>query len=286
MQKLIEKASILTEALPYIKEFSGKTFVIKYGGSAMIDENLKKGVIRDIVLMKYIGIKPVIIHGGGKHVSDLMKKLGKEAVFVSGLRVTDQETVEIAEMVLSGLVNKSIVSMINMAGGQAVGISGKDGSTIEGKKIGGAADLGFVGEITRINSKLIELVDSAEFIPVISPIGQGAGGESLNINADTAASEIASALQAEKLIFLTDVNGILRSLNDENSVIPRLDIRQCREMGSSEAVSSGMIPKLNSCIGALEKGVKKIHIINGKIPHSLLLEIFTREGGGTEITAG
>ncbi|OHD48485.1 MAG: acetylglutamate kinase [Spirochaetes bacterium GWF1_41_5] len=286
MQKLIEKASILTEALPYIKEFSGKTFVIKYGGSAMIDENLKKGVIRDIVLMKYIGIKPVIIHGGGKHVSDLMKKLGKEAVFVSGLRVTDQETVEIAEMVLSGLVNKSIVSMINMAGGQAVGISGKDGSTIEGKKIGGAADLGFVGEITRINSKLIELVDSAEFIPVISPIGQGAGGESLNINADTAASEIASALQAEKLIFLTDVNGILRSLNDENSVIPRLDIRQCREMGSSEAVSSGMIPKLNSCIRALEKGVKKIHIINGKIPHSLLLEIFTREGGGTEITAG
>lgn len=286
MVKLIEKANILVEALPFIKKFYGKTMVIKYGGSAMIDKELQEKVVQDIVLMKYVGINPVVVHGGGKHISDLMKRLGKEVVFIDGLRVTDKETMNITEMVLTGAVNKEIVSLINLHGGKAVGISGKDGLLIEAKKkqVLDNKDYGYVGEITKINEKIIEVLDKEGFIPVISPIGFSDSGETLNINADIVAGEIAGSLKANKLVLLTDVRGICWNKDDGSTLISSLSISEVPELIQKGVITEGMLPKLDSCKKAFGMGVDKIHIIDGRISHSLLLEIFTEGGIGTQIT--
>ncbi len=285
MDKLIEKAQILSEALPYIKKFYGTTMVIKYGGSAMVDARLKETVIQDIVLMKYVGINPVVVHGGGKHISDLMKRLGKEVVFLDGLRVTDKETMDITEMVLTGAVNKEIVSLINLEGAKAVGISGKDGMLIQAKKktLNESKDYGFVGQITHINPKIIEVLAQEGFIPVISPIGFSEDGHTYNINADIVAGEIAGALNASKLILLTDVRGVCRNMKDESTLISTLKISDLPSLKAEGIISDGMLPKMDSCIQAFETGVEKIHLIDGRIHHSILLELFTEGGIGTEI---
>jgi len=286
MNKLIEKANILMEALPFIKQFYGKTMVIKYGGSAMIDPKLKENVIQDIVLMKYVGINPVVVHGGGKHITDLMKRLGKEAVFLDGLRVTDKETMNITEMVLTGAVNKEIVSLLNLHGAKAVGISGKDGMLIEAKKkgINENKDYGFVGEITNVNPKILEVLDREGFVPVVSPICFSEEGHTYNINADNVAGEIAGALKASKLILLTDVRGVCQQKGDDSTLIPSLKISDLQSLKEKDIITEGMLPKIDSCIKAFEKGVEKIHIIDGRILHSILLELFTEKGIGTQIT--
>ncbi len=293
METLVEKASVLIEALPYIRAFSGKTIVIKYGGSAMEDETLKHNVMQDIVLMKYVGMNPVIVHGGGPQISDMMKRMGKEAEFIQGLRVTDRETVDIAEMVLAGKINKEIVLLINQHGGEAVGLCGKDANLIQAQKhfakVTSAngeqimADIGFVGDVTQVNPKIIQVLEEEGFIPVIAPNGVGEDGQTYNINADTVAGEIAGALHAEKLILLTDVRGILRDKDDEDSLISTLPLVEIDELVKTGVISTGMLPKVESCITALKAGVTKTHIIDGRISHSLLLEIFTERGIGTEI---
>ncbi|HIE30650.1 TPA: acetylglutamate kinase [Candidatus Poribacteria bacterium] len=293
MKTLIEKADVLIEALPYIRAFYGKTMVVKYGGKAMEDETLKHSVMQDIVLMKYVGMNPVIVHGGGPQISEMMKRLGKEANFIQGLRVTDRETVDIAEMVLAGTINKEIVSLINQHGGKAVGLCGKDANLIQAQKHFAKltsdsgeqimADIGFVGDITSVNSKIIRVLETEGFIPVIAPNGVGEDGQTYNINADTVAGEIAAALQAEKLIILTDTRGILRDKNDENSLISTLDISEAEELIQDGVIETGMLPKVEACITALNAGVEKTHIIDGCISHSILLEIFTEQGIGTEI---
>lgn len=282
MGKAINRAQILVEALPYIREFSGKTVVIKYGGKAMIDKNLKRRIAEDIVLMRYVGIKPVIVHGGGKAITSMMRKLNKEPKFIKGNRVTDQETIEIVEMVLVGKINKEIVSLLNQFGGRAIGLGGKDGQLITARKCKDE-NLGLVGEIEQINSALIDLLEREGFISVIAPVGASSEGESLNINADTAAAEIAAALKAEKLIFLTDVEGILKDPSDEKSLIPSLAIKQTENMLEKGEIQKGMIAKVKACQVALRKGVNKVHIISGKTSHSLLLEIFTNKGIGTQV---
>ncbi len=292
MQKLIEKANTLVEALPYIKNFSGKTFVIKYGGAAQIDEALKNAFAQDIVLLNFIGVHPVVVHGGGPKISAMMKKLGKEPKFINGQRVTDQETMEIVEMVLGGLINKEIVSLINSHGGKAIGLTGKDGPLIRAVKKGGKgkktsgrsekaveADLGLVGDVTEVNKDILLNLQREDLITVISPIGAGPGGEALNINADSAASAVASALQAEKLILLTDVPGIMET----GKTISTLNGKRAQELIKKGIVSGGMIPKTQACLEALRAGVGKTHILDGRVPHCLLLEIFTNEGVGTEI---
>jgi acetylglutamate kinase len=293
MKTLIEKADVLIEALPYIRTFYGKTIVVKYGGKAMEDEALKHSVIQDIVLMKYVGMSPVVVHGGGPQISGLMKRLGKEAKFIQGLRVTDRETVDIAEMVLAGTINKEIVSLINQHGGKAVGLCGKDANLIQAQKHFAKvtsdtgeqimADIGFVGDITNVNPKIIQVLEAEGFIPVIAPNGVGEDGQTYNINADTVAGEIAAALRAEKLIILTDTRGILRDKNDEGSLIPTLEISEVDELVQSGIIDTGMLPKVEACITALNAGVEKTHIIDGRISHSILLEIFTERGIGTEI---
>ncbi len=288
MEKLIERAEILLEALPYIRKFYGKTIVIKYGGNAMVNDELKRLFAKDIVLLKYIGMNPVIVHGGGPQIGELLKKLGIESRFFGGLRVTDKETVKIVEMVLVGRVNKEIVSLINGEGGQAVGVSGKDGSLLKARKINmreffgkePPQDLGYVGEIEEVNEKVIKDLASSGFIPVIAPVAYGTDGETYNVNADTAAGEIAGALKAEKLIILTDTEGI----KDKNgNVIKTLSASEIPSLIEKEVIKAGMIPKVRACLSALSRGVKKAHIIDGRIKHSLLLEIFTKEGIGTEI---
>jgi acetylglutamate kinase len=287
MVKLIEKAEILTEALPYIKQFSGKTIVIKYGGSAMIEERLKDMVSLDIILMKYVGINPIIVHGGGKAISELMSRLGKDTIFLDGYRVTDQETMNITEMVLAGLVNKEIVSRIQNHGGNAVGISGKDSRLIVAqKKIHKAdtdKDLGFTGEVVEVHSRILEVLEKEGFIPVVSPVAYGEGGFSYNVNADEAAAAIAMELKAEKLIFMTDVPGIMRDINDENSLITHLDIKDIDKLYREKIITKGMMPKVEAAARAIHQGVKKVHIIDGRIPHSILLEILTSGGIGTEL---
>ena len=297
MQKLIEKANTLVEALPYIKNFNGKTFVIKYGGAAQLDESLKNAFAQDIVLLNFIGIHPVVVHGGGPKISAMMKKLGKEPKFINGQRVTDQETMEIVEMVLGGLINKEIVSLINSHGGRAIGLTGKDGPLIKAvkkgekdkkdkknkKRSGGSgteADLGLVGDVTEVNRDILLNLQREDLITVISPIGAGPGGEALNINADSAAAAVASALRAEKLILLTDVPGIM----EDGKTVSTLDGKRAQELIKKGTVSGGMIPKTQACLEALRVGVGKTHILDGRIPHCLLLEIFTNEGVGTEIT--
>ncbi len=291
MKTIIEKASILIESLPYIRKFSGKTFVIKYGGAAMVDDDLKNAFAQDIVLLNFIGIKPVIVHGGGPKINSIMEKMGKTPTFVQGQRVTDEETVDIVEMVLGGLINKQIVSLINKHGGLAIGLSGKDGNLIEARRkvirkispetgVSEIIDLGLVGEINRINPRILTSMEESGFIPVIAPIGAGQKSRTLNINADYVAGEIASSLKAEKLILLTDVEGIK---DKKNKLISTLNIKKIKSLISNGTISGGMLPKVQACQDAVEGDVKKTHIIDGRVPHALLLEIFTEEGIGTEI---
>jgi len=282
MEKYIEKAKILVEALPYIKEFNGKIVVIKYGGSAMVDEKIKEMVIEDIVLMKLVGFKPVIVHGGGKEISKTLNRMGIESEFYNGLRVTTKETVEVVEMVLSGKVNKDVVQLIQNHDLSAVGISGKDGKTLKvNKKIVEGKDIGYVGEIKEVDTRLINSLIDNDFIPVIAPVGTDDLGETYNINADYAASAIAGALKAEKLIFLTDVEGVLKDVNNNASLISQININQVDDYIKSDVISGGMIPKVMCCVEGIEKGVKNVHILDGRVEHSLLLEIFTKSGVGT-----
>lgn len=292
MKKLIEKANILIEALPFIRNFYGRTFVIKYGGAAQEKEELKDSFAQDVVLLNFIGIRAVIVHGGGPKISEMMKKMGKEPAFIQGQRVTDKETMDIVEMVLGGLINKEIVSLINNHGGKAVGLSGKDGGLIKAKKkllkkqsASGAEeliDIGLVGEVDSICPEVLSSFEKDCFIPVISPIGVGGKGESFNINADYVASAIAGSLKAEKLILLTDVPGIKDKTGYVISTIHKKDVKK---LIHDNTISGGMIPKVQACTRALENGVKKTHIVDGRTPHCLLLEIFTKEGIGTEIVA-
>ena len=285
-------AEVLIEALPYIRHFYDRQIVIKYGGAAMDDDTLIHSVMQDIVLMKYVGIRPIIVHGGGPRITTWMDKIGKVPEFVQGLRVTDAETIEIAEMVL-GSINKEIVSRINQHGGKAIGLSGKDANLVlaekqetqvtdeNGQEID--VDLGFVGKIIGINTESVTALDKSGYIPVITPIGVGVDGQTYNINADTMAGEIASAFQAEKLIMLTDTRGILRDLSDEASLMPTIRMREVDEFIKEGFIAGGMLPKVEACTTALIGGVYKTHIIDGRIPHSLLLEVFTEGGIGTEI---
>ena len=292
MKKLIQKAENLLEALPFIKNFYGKTFVIKYGGNAMVSENLKDNFALDIVMMKYIGVNPVIVHGGGPQIDKTLKALGIKSQFFEGQRVTNKETIDVVEMVLGGKVNKEIVSLVNRHGGNAVGITGKDGDLImakrhaKGKKQSPEIDrpeiidLGLVGEITKVNPHILETLDKSDFIPVIAPIGKGENGETLNINADFVASKIASALKAEKLILMTDTGGVKNKTGKLQSGLTRKEVAA---LIKSKVIKDGMLPKVNCCLDALKSGVHKTHIIDGRIQHALLLEIFTEEGIGTQI---
>ena len=290
----LQKAKILVNALPYIKKYYGQTIVIKYGGSAMVDKTARKQFIKDVVLMKYIGINPVIVHGGGPEINEMLQKIGKESKFIAGNRVTDEETVEIVEMVLSGKVNKGIVADINKYGGKAIGISGKDDNMIlvrqkyieeksenseETKKI----DIGFVGEIENINIEIIKMLEKSDYIPVISSIGTDKNGQTYNINADYVAGEIAGKLNADRMIFLTDVDGILLDYHDKQTLIDEIDVYHVNKLIEKGVISGGMLPKVNTCLKAIEKGVENVIILNGKLEHSLLLELFTEEGAGTLI---
>ena len=286
MQDAVRRAEILMEALPYIREFRGKTVVIKCGGAAMDRAALKEPFALDVILLKFVGINPVIVHGGGPQIGALMKRLGKEPQFVGGMRVTDEETVEIVEMVLVGKINKEIVGLINQHGGRAVGLSGKDGGLIHAHKRlhrladGSEVDIGLVGEVDTVNPEAIRLLEDHGFIPVIAPVGVGRSGETYNINADIVAGEIAAALGAEKLIHLTDVQGILDGDQRFLSTLARADAE--RLMGGG-VIDGGMLPKVESSLRALKGGTAKAHIIDGRVPHAILLELFTREGIGTEI---
>ena len=287
LQNLISKAQVLMEALPYIQRFHGATVVIKYGGHAMIDPKLKNMVMQDVVLMESIGIKPVIVHGGGPEITTLMDRVGLAPQFIDGQRVTDAETIDIAEMVLAGKLNGEIVSRLNQIGGRAVGLSGKDANMIIARKleIEGDRDLGFVGEVEEINPEVIKLLDSANFTPVISPIGVDREGQTYNINADTVAAEIAIALKATKLILLTDIRGICRDPKDVSTLIHRIAADQVEELVESGVVRGGMIPKVRACAAAIGAGVGSVHILDGRLPHSLLIEMFTDMGIGTMIHA-
>lgn len=287
-----DKAGILVEALPYIQEFYGKTVVIKYGGNAMINDSLKEKVMQDIALMKYVGIHPVIVHGGGPEITGFLKKVGKESSFVSGLRVTDEETVEIAEMVLDGKINSEIVNRLNQIGVRAVGLSGKDAGLIKAKKKLATVyegeekkrvDIGYVGKVVQVDITILKDLIAHGYIPVIAPIGVGEGGESYNINADYVASEIAGALEAEKLLLLTDIEGIYKDYNDKSTFISSLHAEEARNYIKEGIISGGMIPKVEACLMALEKGAGKTHIIDGRLDHSIILEIFTSAGIGTQV---
>jgi acetylglutamate kinase len=293
MKNPIDKARVLIEALPYIRRFYNKTIVIKYGGSTMEEDPLKRSFALDVVLLKYIGLNPVVVHGGGPQIGEMLTRLGKKSQFIEGMRVTDEETMAVVEMVLVGKVNKEIVSMINQQGGKAVGLSGKDGKLIVAKKLTlrrsagkdkdpEIVDIGMVGEVKAIHAEVIESLEKENFIPVIAPIGVGEQGETYNINADLVAGKVASALKAEKLILLTDVEGVM---DEKKRLLPTLDVKQARELILQKVISSGMIPKVNCCLNALEEGVKKTHIIDGTVEHAVLLEIFTDVGVGTQIVA-
>ncbi|WP_028128697.1 acetylglutamate kinase [Selenomonas sp. AE3005] len=287
-----DKAAILVEALPYIQQFYGKTIVIKYGGNAMINDDLKEKVMQDIALMKYVGIRPVIIHGGGPDITGFLKKVGKESDFVAGLRVTDEETIEIAEMVLDGKVNSEIVNLLNRRGVRAVGLSGKDAGLIKARKKLATVyegedtkkvDIGYVGEVEQVDTGILEDLLDQGYVPVIAPIGVGDGGESYNINADYVAAEIAGALQAEKLLLLTDIEGIYKDFNDKSSFISTLHLPEAKEYIKEGIIAGGMIPKVEACLTALEQGAGKTHIIDGRLAHSIILEIFTSRGIGTQV---
>ncbi len=286
MTPLIQRAEILMEALPYIRAFQGKTLVIKYGGAALEQPGLKESFALDVILLRYVGINPVIVHGGGPQIGALMKRLGKEPRFVGGMRVTDDETMEIVEMVLVGRINKEIVGLINHHGGRAVGLSGKDGNLIRARRLahrtpeGQEVDIGLVGEVEEVNPQVIRLLEQNGFIPVIAPVGVGAAGETYNINADLVAGNVAAALAAEKLIHLTDVQGIQ---GEDGTLLSTLTRKDAERLIKGGVIEGGMLPKVESSLKALEGGTAKCHIIDGRIPHAILLEIFTNEGIGTEI---
>ena len=283
MDKALTKAEILVEALPYIQKFNRKVIVIKYGGSAMENETLKKKVIQDAVLLKLVGFKPIIVHGGGKEISRWCGRLGIRTGFVGGLRVTDSETLEIAEMVL-GKINQELVTMVGGLGVAAAGISGKDGGLlVTSKKTPGGRDLGYVGKVERVNPKILQDLLRNDYLPIVYSIGADRQGHGYNINADDAACEIAKAMDAEKLAFLTDTDGIYEDVSDPDTLFSELYVSAARELIASGKISGGMLPKVNSCINAIENGVKRVHILNGEIPHALLLEIFTNRGAGTAI---
>jgi acetylglutamate kinase len=292
MVTIADRAQVLMEALPYIREFYGKRLVVKYGGHAMVKDDLKRSFAMDVVLMKYIGMNPVIVHGGGPQIGELMEKLGKVPQFVQGMRVTDAETMDIVEMVLGGKMNKEIVGLINQHGGRAVGLSGKDGGLIKASRLrvrqpgsrddSQLIDIGLVGKVDAINPHIIQVLDSSGYIPIIAPVGVGDEGEPYNINADLVAGEVAAALKAEKLIVLTDVEGILTEQKTLISSLKRAEIAKLIEQG---VISEGMLPKVDACLTALDGGVRKAHIIDGRQDHALLLEVFTNRGIGTEIVA-
>ncbi|MGQ9455963.1 MAG: acetylglutamate kinase [Armatimonadota bacterium] len=283
MSYTIEEANILVQALPYIQRYYGKIMVVKYGGKAMVNEELKQSVCRDIVLMHYVGMKPILVHGGGPEISALMEKIGKKPEFVHGLRVTDAETMEIVEMVLAGKTNKGIVSIINKLGGKAVGLSGKDANLIVAAKAEGAVDLGYVGQVAKINPGVLEDLLDHGYIPVVSSVAIGPKGESFNVNADHIAGEIAAAVKAAKLIMMTDVTGIYRDISDKSTLITELTVSEAKEIIESGQIDEGMIPKVEACITALKSSVERAHIIDGTVPHSLLVEVFTDTGIGTMI---
>ena len=278
------RANILVEALPYIQEYYGKTIVIKYGGNAMINDELTKTVINDIILMKCIGINPIIVHGGGPDISNTLAQMNHESKFINGLRYTDEITITVAQMVLAGKVNKDLVKLIEKNGGKAIGLSGIDGSLIKAKKLTNDIDLGFVGEITSVNTELLNLSMNSGYIPVVSSIAIGENDtNSYNINADTCASKIASALKAEKLILLTDVPGVMTNPDDSSTLISTLRLHQIPKLTVDKVIKGGMIPKINCCVESVRMGVKKAHIIDGRIKHSILLELLSKKGIGTEI---
>lgn len=281
----MKKADVLIEAIPYIRKFSGTVVVVKYGGSAMVDERLKKSVIKDIALLKFIGLKPVIVHGGGKEITSLLDRLGKDTEFIDGLRVTDKETASVAEMVLSGSIGKSLVESLEAVGIPSCGINGKDGHTLCAKKkvFENGLDIGFVGEIENVNISLVGTLIESGYVPVISPIGVDAYSQTYNINADYAASAIAGALGAQKLVFMTDVEGILKDKDDPSSIIRRMNVSEAKELIADGVISGGMIPKTECCMDALKRGVKTVHVLDGRLPHSILLEIFTARGIGTMV---
>ena len=297
MDQLIKKADILIEALPYIRNFAGKTIVIKYGGKAMVAEELKEGFAEDVVLLKYVGLNPIIVHGGGPQVNKMLNTLSIEAKFIHGVRVTDEPTMEVVEMVLGGRINKEIVALLNQHGGKAVGLTGKDGQLFTTKpfnpkslmhRYGGSTEAlqsenyGLVGEVSHVNSELLFTLQNANFIPVVAPIGVDAKGTTHNINADLVAGSLAAAIQAEKLLMLSDIKGIRDASNHHVSTLSRKDMEQ---MVKKKVINEGMLPKVHACLTALQGGVKKAHIIDGRVPHAVLLEIFTDKGIGTEIVA-
>lgn len=291
IESAVAKARILVDALPYIQRFFGKTIVVKYGGAAMVEEKLKAEVAQDIVLMRYVGMRPVIVHGGGPQIGEAMAKAGLTPTFIDGLRVTDPDTMRIVETVMVGSINQEVVGLINRSGGTAVGLSGKDGNFIRARKAAhrrgkgldaAAVDLGLVGEVVAVNPRVVRSLEEEGFIPVIAPTGVDENGITYNINADMAAGEIAAALSAERLIVLTDIDGIL---DEEGRVLSSLGRSEVEKLVEEQVISRGMLPKVHACLRALEGGVRKTHIINGTIPHALLLELFTSEGVGTEVTA-
>ena len=282
-EKYLEKAAVLVEALPYIQKFNRKVIVVKYGGSAMVDENLKKSVISDVTLLKLVGFKPIIVHGGGKEISKWVGKVGKEPEFINGLRVTDEETMEIAEMVL-GRVNKSLVSMVESLGVKAIGISGKDGGLLKvKKKYSDGKDIGYVGEISEVDPQILFDMMEKDFLPIICPVGLDDEFNTYNINADDAACAVARAVGANKLAFLTDIEGLYRDFNDKSSLISEIKVSEAKELIEGGTIGGGMLPKLSNCIDAIEAGVSRVHIIDGRIPHSILMEIFSDRGVGTAI---
>ena len=276
-----QRAEVLTQALPYIKKYNGKVVVIKYGGNAMINEHLKEQVMEDIVLLSLIGVRVVLVHGGGPEITETMKKVGKESVFLNGLRVTDKETAEIVQMVLAGKINKSLVNLLEVKGGRAMGLSGMDDRMILCEMKDEA--LGFVGKITKVNVTPIQDLLEKGYIPVISTVGCDKEGNVYNINADTAAAYVAGAMQAECLITLTDIAGVLKDANDPSSLIPSLDIKEAKELFATGVISGGMIPKVECCIDAINRGVRKVFIMDGRVPHSILIETLTDEGAGTMV---
>lgn len=284
MQEYIDKANILVEALPYIKEFRGITVVIKYGGAALINEEIKKTIIQDIALMKFVGFNPVVVHGGGPDINQWLNRVGIESKFVDGLRFTDDKTMEVVEMVLAGKVNKKIASEINLHGISAVGLSGKDANLLKVRKLEpNGKDIGYVGEVEEVNTHLIRVLIEQGYVPVISPTGVDSTGQTYNINADYAAVAVAGALKAEKLVFLTDVSGLLEDITNSDSVITRVKSSRIRELMEDGTISGGMLPKVECCIAGVEAGVEHVHILDGRVEHALILEIFTKDGIGTMI---
>ena len=282
-QKYLDKAEVLIEALPYIQRFNRKVIVVKYGGSAMVDEELKRNVIKDVVLLKLVGFKPIIVHGGGKEISRWVGKVGKEAKFVNGLRVTDEATMELAEMVL-GKVNKSLVQLVESLGVRAIGISGKDGRLLSvEKKYANGEDIGFVGDVTNVNADILYDLLEKDFLPIICPVGLDDDNNTYNINADDAACAIAKAMKAEKLAFLTDIEGVYKDPQDPSTLISELTVSEAHKLVGDGYIGGGMLPKIDNCIEAIESGLSRVHILDGRIPHCLLLEIFTNKGIGTAI---